>query len=192
MVSRIPRDSLCKPVAGFLKPAVQTSGTSRFLTKPATSLSSVLTGCFSVSSIATIRLLDASACGRWLSGVASFAIFLGILTGSANAAGCSHHESTASVDVPAGLTRIYENGRFYFYKTLPPCSGANCGRSDPSSMTSMPAAISSERANPVVFDGPSSFVEIPLQPTRSTEVQSNYSPPAFDEPLRPPVSSLYF
>ncbi|MDX1927155.1 MAG: hypothetical protein SFV81_11595 [Pirellulaceae bacterium] len=136
---------------------------------------------------ASKRLMECDACWRLAVSAMSFMLIWITTTLSTHAAGCGHHTANAAEDLPPGLTRIYENGRFYYYKIVPPCSGASCGRSDSSSLASVPVAISSERIQQVVCDAPRGFVDIPRRPVRSSEVQSNYSSPAFDEPLRPPV-----
>ena len=135
----------------------------------------------------TNRLRDCDACRRLAVSVMSFVLFWITTTPGARAAGCNHRQASAAEDLPPRLTRVYENGQFYYYKIVPPCSGASCGRSDSSTLASVPVAIFSERIQQVVCDAPGCFVEIPRRPVRSLEVQSNYSSPAFDELLRPPV-----
>ena len=133
------------------------------------------------------RLANRNFWGHLLVGAASFVLVSLLTTLSANASVCNYDHGRSTTDVPPGITRIYENGRFYYHKVVPPCSGARCGRSDSSSLLSAPLAISNDRTNSLVFDSPCRFGDIPRQSSPCVVVHSNYTSPAFDEPLRPPV-----
>ena len=126
-------------------------------------------------------------CGRLLVGSASFVLVLMISSLNANAAGCTHHLVHNSGDLPDGFARIYENGRFYYYKVVPPCSGPSCGRSKPSSMTALPNMISNERSNSVTLINAYPAYSVPKPSSLCADVLTIYFSPSFDEPLRPPV-----
>lgn len=130
--------------------------------------------------------LTRNLCGRFLVGLASFVFVLVISCSHADAAGCVHPEQRAS-DLPDGIARIYENGRFYYYKIVPPCSGPKCGRSKPTSMAALPSAISNERSNSLTFITGYPVYSAPKPVSLLAEIQSSYASPSFDEPLRPPV-----
>lgn len=133
------------------------------------------------------RLIRCKFCERLLLGAASFVLVSLLTTLSANASGCSYGHGHSATDVPSGITRVYENGRFYYYNVVPPCSGAKCGRSDSSSLVSAPSMVSNDRTTSLVFDSPCRLGDIPRHSSSYVAAYSSYTSPALDEPLRPPV-----
>ncbi|MDX1929107.1 MAG: hypothetical protein SFV81_21445 [Pirellulaceae bacterium] len=110
-----------------------------------------------------------------------------VLSGSANAAGCSHDSPQQNGEVRDGVARIYENGRFYYYNIVPPCSGPSCDSSKPTSLSAYPNAIANERSTSQTMLTAYYTYEVTRPSSFLLEAQSHYISPSFDELLRPPV-----
>jgi hypothetical protein len=140
-----------------------------------------------MSELLTKGLISRKTCVRLFVACASFVLTFCLSSLTAEA-GCSHHPDQRSADLPEGLGRIYEGGRFYHYKVIPPpCNGPNCGRPKSNSMTTMPSITTNDRQNSLTAVGSARIYHVRKPVGLSSDVSSIYSSPKFDELLRPPV-----
>ncbi len=127
-------------------------------------------------------------CGCLFVGSSSFILVLMMTCLSTQAAGCGGHSGQWSGGSSDGIAKIYENGRFYYYKVVPPCPGPRCGRQNPSSVTSLPPIIANERSNSLTWFTAYPDCRIPQQTSsKCADLQLTYVSPFFETLLRPPV-----
>ncbi len=135
----------------------------------------------------SIRLMQRISLARFFGSAAAFSLAFFILANSSLASGCTHLTGGLGSDTPPGIAKIYEDGRFYYYKVVPPCNGPNCGRSDSTSLVSHAPAITNERIESLVGDQVGHFGGFQDESSFFLEFPSGYRSPLLDEPLRPPV-----
>lgn len=135
----------------------------------------------------TNRLISRKSCVRLFVGSTAFLIVV-CFSAVVAQAGCSHHGDQRSPDLPDGVARIYEGGRFYYYKLVPPpCKGSHCEGHKPNTMATMPSITNNDRQNSLTFVGASRVISIRKPSRFYSELASSYSSPTLDGLLRPPV-----
>ncbi len=133
------------------------------------------------------RLLTTIPILRWACGILGFALAI-VMAAEVNAAGCTYHRyDEAMVSHANGISRVYEGGRFVYYKVVEPCSGPSCGRSKSNTMNALPAIATTDR-NPVQSLLSSTCVgDLPEGLSLFLEWDDHYHPPCIEQLLRPPV-----
>ncbi len=147
----------------------------------------ILSSAFAMVGLSKNRLLTTIPILRWACGVLGFALMIG-MSAEVIAAGCTYHlDGEEMASHASGLSRVYEGGRFVYYKAVEPCSGPNCGRSKSNTMNAVPAIATTDR-NPVQsLLSSGCFGDRTQGFSLLVEWNDHYLPPCIEQLLRPPV-----